>query len=172
MAHGISWLLVGHLNKDVDVVFPCFAASFRETRSQILHIPIVVVSLPLFGAKSNSKLGLMGTQAWQSIKKNTRMMLIPNFLTTLCVLCSSTIFLHIYAILGIFWDDDWWLFYFFIGLEHQPEDIPQFQHHYLIIKWWRQGQRQVQQQEGGVPRLLKGQFAAHCAWVALVPIDY
>lgn len=81
-------------------------------------------------------------------------------------------FLHIYAILGIFWDDDWWLFYFFIGLEHQPEDIPQFQHHYLIIKWWRQGQRQVQQQEGGVPRLLKGQFAAHCAWVALVPIDY
>jgi len=40
-------------------------------------------------------------------KKNTRMMLIPNFLTTLCVLCSSTIFLHIYAILGIFWDDDW-----------------------------------------------------------------
>ena len=68
MAHGISWLLVGHLNKDVDdVVFPCFAASFRETRSQILHIPIVVVSLPLCEAKSNSKLGLMGTQAWQSI---------------------------------------------------------------------------------------------------------
>ena len=105
MAHGISWLLVGHLNKDVDdVVFPCFAASFRETRSQILHIPIVVVSLPLFEAKSNSKLGLMGTQAWQSIYKNTRMMLIPNFLTTLCVLCSSTIFFaylcHIRDILG------------------------------------------------------------------------